>query len=54
MDTRPESETCGWWVLSDDALRVALDAAAAGEPVDLVLLSLYANSDVRTVGDDDA
>lgn len=46
-------ETCGWWVLDDEALRAALEAAAAGEPVDLVLLGLYANSDVQIVGEDD-
>lgn len=47
------SEGVGWWVMSDDALREALEAAAAGEPVDLVLLALLANSDIETVGGDD-
>ena len=46
-------EPVGVWVLSDDALRAALEAAASGEPVDLVILGLYANSDIEVVGGDD-
>lgn len=33
------------WVMPDEALREALQAAADGEPIDLILLHLYANSD---------
>ena len=47
------TDTCGWWVLDDESLRAALEAAAAGEPIDLVLLGLYANADIETVGGDE-
>ena len=43
----------GVWIMSDAALRLALEAAAAGEPIDLILLGLYANADIEVVGGDD-
>lgn len=48
------TESVDVWVLPDAALRLALEAAAAGEPVDLILLHLYANSDETRVGGEDA
>ncbi len=48
------SEVIGIWVLPDAALRLAHEAAATGEPVELILLHLYANSDETGVGEGDA
>ena len=43
----------GVWIMSEAALRLALEDAANGEPIDLILLHLYANADIQVVGGDD-
>lgn len=43
--------SCGWWVMDDETLRYALERAKAGEDVAVILLELYANSDVEVIGE---
>lgn len=38
-----------YWVLSQEDLREMLERAVNGESIDLVLMELYANSDVTQV-----
>lgn len=48
-----DDSTIGWWVLDDDVFREALDRAASGEDVELILLEIYANARIETVGGDE-
>ncbi len=48
-----DEPTVGWWVLNDDVFRDALERSAAGEDIELILLEIYANARIETVGGDE-
>jgi hypothetical protein len=49
-----DDDTCAAWIMCDESLREALELAATGMDIDLILLELYANSDIEEIEPEDA
>jgi hypothetical protein len=48
-----DDDTCAAWIMCDESLREALELAATGMDIDLILLELYANSDIEEIEPED-
>ncbi len=48
----PSQSVARFWVLGQEMLRELLERARAGEDIDLLLVELYANSEIEPVEGD--